>query len=335
MIAGFKKLKLPSVSDIQAERMRRRLSEFVKGAWPIFDPETPLVWNWHMDAVCDHVQALFEGTLGKDNLQVNVPPGSSKSTIVSVCGPAWFWLHRPSYRGVFASGNPKVSSRDSMKCRAILESDWYRYTFGVQWAFKRDQNAKLGYANTETGVRVAATTGQRITGERYNGIWVDDALDAQMAFQQVEVDRINIEWWDNGAFNRVVPFREGAKNRSTRCLIGQRLREDDIFGHSLELMAEIWEVLVIPQEWEEKQRRVTSIGWTDPRKEEGELMFPKLFHAQKLLEEKAMLGQSGYEGQHQQRPSGMADHLLLRFVEARWCGRRRHWPADEAISGRG
>jgi hypothetical protein len=30
----------------------------------------------------------------------------------------------------------------------------------------------------------------------------------------------------------------------------------------------------------------------------------------------------------------MADHLLLRLVEARW-RRRRHWPADEAISGRG
>lgn len=306
--------KLPSLSDVKIELMRRQLSSFVKGAWPIIEPATPLVWNWHMDAVCDHVQALVENKLSKNNLIMNVPPGSSKSTIVSVCLPAWIWLKRPAYRGVFASGNDKVRTRDSLKCRMIMEDRWYRDTFQVQWRWQKDQNAKLIYGNSETGVRVAATTGQRITGERYNGVFVDDALDAQMAFQQIEVDRINVEWWDQGAYNRVVPddATRPEDYKSTRCIIGQRLREDDITGHVLESMPDSWELLVIPQEWEEKQRRVTSLGWTDPRKEENELMFPRLFPPEKLKEEKGVLGQSGYEGQHQQRPSMLKGEIFKR-----------------------
>jgi predicted phage terminase large subunit-like protein len=310
-VRSFAGVKLPVISAIRAEKMRRRLSEFVKGAWSIIEPETALKWNWHIDAVCDHVQALVENKLGKSNLIVNIPPGSLKSTIISVCCPAWIWLARPAYRGVFASGNPKVSTRDSLKCRTIIESEWYRRSFGIEWKLRRDLNGKLGYGNTDSGLRVAATTGQRITGERYNGIFVDDPLDAQMAFQQVEVDRINNEWWDQGAFNRIVP-NGPAPPFSTRCIMGQRLREDDLTGHVLEQMADIWEVLVIPQEWEENQRRVTSLGWTDPRTEEGELMFPELFSPQKLLEERTTLGESGYEGQHQQRPSMLKGEIFKR-----------------------
>jgi|SRR5882724_7264277 len=304
---------LPSLSAIRTERMRRSLAEFVKGAWPIIEPATPLVWNWHMDSICAHVQALVQNKLSKNNLIINVPPGSSKSTIVSVCLPAWMWIDRPAYRGVFASGNDKVRTRDSLKCRMIMEDAWYKRTFEIQWRFQRDQNEKLVFANNRTGIRVAATTGQRITGERYNGVFVDDPLDAQLAFQQVEVDRINVEWWDQGAFNRIVPddvSRPG--ERSTRCIIGQRLREDDLMGHVLELLPDSWEVLIIPQEWEEHQRRFTSLGWTDPRVDEGALMFPRLFPPEKLAEERGVLGQSGYEGQHQQRPSMLQGEIFKR-----------------------
>jgi predicted phage terminase large subunit-like protein len=294
--------------------MRQSFAEFVKGAWPIIEPATPLVWNWHMDCICEHAAALVENRLAKRNLILNVPPGSSKSTIISVCLPAWIWIWRPSYRGVFASGNETVRTRDSLKCRMILESAWYRDTFGIRWKMQKDQNAKLIFANTETGVRVAATTRQRITGERYNGIFVDDALDAQLAFQQVEVENVNLHWWDAGAWNRVVPDDDESTTqyKSTRCIIGQRLREDDLPGHVMAKMPDAWECVIIPQEWEEGQRRTTSLGWTDPRREEGELMFGRLFPPEKLAEEKIVLGQSGYEGQHQQRPSMLKGEIFKR-----------------------
>lgn len=307
MSTNLSKMRFPSTSDIKIERMRRSLAEFIKEAWKIVEPATPLIWNWHMDAVCEHVQALVQLKLGKNNLIINVPPGTSKSTIISVCLPAWLWIDTPEFRGVFASGNPRVSSRDSVKCRMILESRWYRETFGIKWQFRRDQNAKLSYSNSLTGERVATTSNARITGERYRGLFVDDALDAQKAFSQNEVDAVNINWWDNGFYNRISDQKTGV-----RCITGQRLREDDLPGYVYDRDPSSWERLVIPQEWEETQRRVTFLGWTDPRKEEGELLFPARFSSTVLATEKIVLGLSGYEGQHQQRPSMLRGEIFKR-----------------------
>jgi hypothetical protein len=69
-----------------------------------------------------HVEALLKGKLGRRNLLITVPPGFMKSSIVSVMAPAWRWINRPSWRAIFASGNPGVAVRDSLKCRAILDS---------------------------------------------------------------------------------------------------------------------------------------------------------------------------------------------------------------------
>lgn len=52
------------------------LSDFVKYMWPVIEPGTDLVWNWHMDAVCAHLEAVAFG--GIKNLIINVPPGTSK-----------------------------------------------------------------------------------------------------------------------------------------------------------------------------------------------------------------------------------------------------------------
>src|SRR6185437_11862743 len=104
---------------------------------------TPLVWNWSIQAVCDHVQALLERRLEKRNLIINIPPGTAKSRIVSVCAPAWMWLRYPTWRGVFASGNPRVSTRDSLYTRQIIESPWYRRMFRVRWTLADDSNTKL------------------------------------------------------------------------------------------------------------------------------------------------------------------------------------------------
>lgn len=315
--------KLPSVSDIQAERMKRQFSLFVRAAWHVIEPATPLIWNWHLDAICDHVQALVEGTLGKQNLIINVPPGSMKSTIVSICLIPWIWLKKPHYRGAFASGVPGIESRDSGKCRIILESEWYRQTFGIDWRFSRDQNEKLYYRNTKTGERLATTTGAGVTGHRFNGLYVDDALDARKAFQDVEVNKVNL-WWDQAWWNRIAD-----EKTSTRCVIGQRLREDDLPGHVLERDGlETWEWLMIPQLWgesEEGSRRVTSLGWTDPREyyvvptdqrtsdyivPPEVLMFEERFPREAISRDRLVLGQSGFEGQHQQRPSMLQGEIF-------------------------
>jgi len=109
----------------------------------------------------------------------------------------------------------------------------------------------------------ASLSGAKITGERYHALYVDDALDARDAFSDAEVEGV-AQWWDNSFYNRIADERT-----STRCVIGQRLREDDLPGHLLERDGlSMWEWLCIPQLWDQESedtRRTTGLGWTDPR----------------------------------------------------------------------
>src|ERR1035441_3309432 len=60
------------------------LAEFVRQAWRIIEPTTPLLWNWHLDAICEYLEAVASGDLTR--LIVNLPPGRAKASSPQFCG---------------------------------------------------------------------------------------------------------------------------------------------------------------------------------------------------------------------------------------------------------
>src|SRR5688572_27763296 len=118
---------IPTPSEARAELARRRLASFFRESWPVLEPSTTLDWNWHLEALCDHVQAVLDDwrKVRRDptheqrikNLAINISPGCSKSRVLSVCAVAWQWLHEPSWRVICLSANPRVAMRDSQYCR--------------------------------------------------------------------------------------------------------------------------------------------------------------------------------------------------------------------------
>lgn len=307
---------LPSLEAVRTALARRSLAHFVRAAWHVLEPTTAIEWNWHLQAMCDHVQALLEGRITKGNLLINVPPGSMKSLIVSVFAPAWWWLDHPEWRAIFSSANPRVTVRDSVKCRDLIESDWYRQTFTPQWSLVADQNTKTLYKTTRNGFRMAVSANAKITGDRAHALFWDDLLDATDAASTSKLARETVNYWYDQAFaNRLADPRTGI-----RCGICQRLHDDDPAGHVLKEGA--YEALVIPQVYQPPKDGVkvpSSIGWTDPRTKAGALMFPSRFNSVFLRAEKKRLGTQGFEAQHNQRPapdSGIifkSDWLTRRF----------------------
>ena len=95
------KFLVPTRDELRAERMRRSLGAFVREAWPVVEPGTPFVGNWHIDAISDHLEAITRGELRR--LIVNIPPRHMKSLAVTVFWPSWEWLSRPETRWLFAS----------------------------------------------------------------------------------------------------------------------------------------------------------------------------------------------------------------------------------------
>ncbi len=277
---------------------------FVEG-WHVLEPTTPLVTNWHIDAICEHIQVALDDWIAHKidpsyeqrikDLLINVPPGSAKSRILSVYTPAWMWTKWPEWRAIFFSANPRVSLRDSVYCRDVIHSEWYQDTFRPDWKLCEDVNAKGLYKNTRGGFRQAQGITARVTGDRADFLGVDDPHDAKEVMSDVSCQEV-CDRWDYAVRNRV-----NDPKSSVRMAIMQRLRQNDFSGHILS--KEKWEHLLIPQEYDPTRAHTTSIGWSDPRTEPGQLMFKERFPEEVLEQERRTLGPYGYSGQHQQSPA--------------------------------
>lgn len=105
-----------------------------------------------------------------------------------------------------------------------------------------------------------------------------------------------LDWWDQTMSTRLNNPKTGAK-----VVIMQRLREKDLSGHLLEQGGYVH--FCLPAEYELSRTCFTSIGWSDPRKEEGELLWPQRMGPDEIAKAKRTLGPLGYAGQYQQRPA--------------------------------
>jgi predicted phage terminase large subunit-like protein len=297
-------MKLPSLEQIDAELARRSLSEFIKQAWHVVEPATPYVHGWHIDAICEHLEAVSRGQIR--NLLINMPPRHAKSLIVSVFWPCWEWLHWPEHRWLFSSYAQVLSTRDSLKCRRLIQSPWYRKHYGHIYQLSGDQNQKTRFENNQQGYRIATSVGGSGTGEGGDRIVVDDPHNVSEG-ESDAVRQSTLQWWDE-----TMSTRGNDPKTVAKLIIMQRVNQYDLSGHVLAQGG--YEHLCLPAEFEspteESPRKITSIGWTDPRQEEGELLWPERFGQTELDELKLRLGIYGAAGQFQQRPSPRGGGLI-------------------------
>lgn len=271
---------------------RDSLYEFARRAWEHIEPAA-LIDNWHIGAVCEHLQAVSAGQIR--NLLITVPPGTSKSLLASVMWPAWEWTRRPEKRWFYASYDQRLSTRDSVRCRTLIRSRWYQSLFGGVYQITDGQDMKTYYETDAGGFRLATSVGGHGTGEHPHTVCVDDPHNVKEAESDVE-RRSTLDWWDLTMSTR------GVSLGVTRVIIMQRLHWDDLAGHVLK--AGGWDHINLCMRHESAAMpRPTSLGWTDPRAEEGQLLAPRQFDEAKVAEMERALGVYGTASQLQQRPT--------------------------------
>ena len=152
------KIDLPSdidpramLRDLEKERCERSLSYFIKRAWHVLEPSAPYVHNWHIDMICEHLEAIDAGVEvnGRpyNRLLVNIPPGGMKSLLLNVFFPAWVWGPKNKAHTRFLCAAHKIenlSARDAYKMRTLVTSDWYQDRWGDRVKIAQDQRWKLG-----------------------------------------------------------------------------------------------------------------------------------------------------------------------------------------------
>lgn len=286
------------------------LIEFVRQAWHVLEPgkDAGFIYGWAVEVVAEHLQAITEGKIRR--LLINIPPGCTKSMLTNVFWPAWEWGPRGlgHYRYISASVEQTLATRDLIRCRDLVLSDWYQKRWGPM-KFKDDVNEKTYYANDKTGWRRSVGFRGNIIGNRGDRIVVDDPHDVKGA--ESETVREEGRVW----FSETLPTRLNKQSESAIVVIMQRLHTRDVSGLILgnkELNAQ-YTKLILPMEYEEGRHSTTDIIWSrtglpfsDPRTVEGELLWPERFPRDSVEELKSVFRSQGgtyaEAGQLQQRP---------------------------------
>lgn len=273
---------------------------FSKEAWPILEPIATLRWGWALDAITDHLQGVFDGHILR--LRLNVPPGMMKSLLTTVCSQAYEWGPggKPSLDYLTASWNKDYAVRDSRKTRDLVASAWYQELWGSTVQLK--STAEDEFSNEARGTR-AAKPMLGLTSGRGDRLVIDDPHSTETAESDAQRKKTT------RLFRESVTSRVNDPVRSPIIVVMQRLHAQDVSGVIEELGG--YTSLVLPMEFERERRCHTVIGikdgqrveFTDPRKDEGELLFPERFPRDVVERDKKAMGAYAVAGQFQQRPS--------------------------------
>lgn len=269
----------------------------MQAAWPIVEPGVPFQRNWHIDVICDHLEAVTAGEIRR--LIINIPPRHMKSLAVCVFWPTWAWARRPATKWLFASYAQQLAIRDSVRCRRLLESGWYRSRWGDRFRLTSDQNVKHRFENDQTGLRLATSVGGSATGEGGDVIVIDDPHKIEEAQSELIRQGV-IDWHDHTIATRFNNPQTGAE-----VVIMQRVHEADLAGHLL--AKDDWEHLVLPAEYEPSHPFVSVY---DRRDRAGHLLWADRFDRQAVDRLKRELGSYAAAGQLQQRPAPLAGGIF-------------------------
>ena len=280
-----------------------RLREYVKQVWHVLEPTHVYVHGWHIDAICEHLEAVSIGQIR--NLMIMIQPRHMKSLLASVMWPTWDWIKSPSRRWLNASYAQSLSIRDNVKSRRVIQSPWYQNHWGQNYRLTGDQNAKERYENDRTGYRLATSVGGSATGEGGDIIVVDDAHNLKERHSTIKRETV-IDWWDNVMSTRLNDPLTGAQ-----VVIGQRCHHADLMGHIEEQGG--FEILRLPTEFVPKTMCITSLPWRDPRTKAGELLWKARFPEPAIAALKKKLGSYGASAQLQHRPSPEEGGIIKRW----------------------
>lgn len=285
---------------------------FVRRFWSIVVPEKP-VWNWHIEYLCDEMQKVaervFKGLPKAYDLLINIPPGSTKSTICSIMFPAWVWTRMTTIRCICGSYSYPLSLELSRRTRDVIQSEKFNGLFSCP-SLREDQNTKGYFINLNGGYRYSTSVGGTVTGFHGHFLIVDDPLDPGQAVSEIELKRAN-DW-----LGRTLSTRKVDKAITPTILIMQRLSEDDPSAQMLARSRERKGIegtpvrhINLPAEIDEtniKEVRPRSLK----RRYTNGLLDPVRMSRDVLHEARSKLDEYGYAGQFLQRPVPISGGLF-------------------------
>ena len=265
------------INSAVKEYCSRRFYNFFKYFWKQVET-SEYEDNWHIEMVCNELQNRFELYKNEEqdesllrDLIFNLPPGCSKSLMISVFFPAWVWLVKPQAKIISYSYSFKVAEELSGKSLRLLMSDEYLNICD----FKLTSTAVSNIRNNKYGHRFVTSTGGAVTGIHADIIIGDDPNSPQSINSQAAREEAR------RFVREILPSRKTSIKRSYSITVQQRMHNDDVTSCLLDL-------------GNPKLIAVPAIN------ENGESFFPSRFPTSVLKSKKIELGTSSFMAQYMQ-----------------------------------
>ena len=286
--------------NVVADQCKKDFFYFVKTFWDVIIKEDP-IYNWHIPYLCKELQDLSISIVNRTpkpyDLIINIPPGTTKSTIVTIMWPVWLWTQDPSLRIITNSYSGGLSIEHATKSKDIILSDKFRTLF-PNIVIRKDKSGKQNYENTETGYRYATSTGATITGFHAHVIINDDPVNPK----QAESEPLRVQANEH---TKTLSSRKVNKANTPVVTIMQRLHEEDVTGYMLKKKGENIRHICLPAEdCDDVKPAELRQNYIDG------LLDPNRLSRKVLDEAKTDLGSRGYAGQFGQKPSAAGGNII-------------------------
>ena len=209
----------PQLEKIFAELARREQASTVLSHYAEFALDVhPAA---HHKLICQAIDELLNDEY--DELIINSPPGSAKSTYTSHALPAAFMGRWPNKNVILATHTSDLSERWSRKVRNTVASATHEHVFPAS-RLSEDSTAVSRWATSAGGEVLAAGVGGSILGFRADlGILDDPISGFEQAQSLTQLQKVH-SWYETDFVTRLKP---GAKV----VLICQRLSPNDLAGY--------------------------------------------------------------------------------------------------------
>lgn len=190
---------------------------------------------------CDVLMAISDGDMTR--VSINVPPGSTKSTLLNVLWPAWEWgpCNRPALRYMSVSYSTDVPVRDNLRFARILKHPVYQSCWGDRVKITREGAEWVG--NDKTGFKMVTSTSGGTTGFRGDRLLLDDLNNP------VNVESDIVRASTNKFIREVMPDRLNDLKRSAIVNLQQRTHENDATGTLIE-HGQGYQYVCVPMEFD-------------------------------------------------------------------------------------
>ena len=217
------------------------MPSFVAGAMPVLAPGDRYHENFHIPAMAYALEQVFAGRTKR--LLITCPPRSLKSSVASVCAPAWALGRNPKLRLVCVSHTADLAVKHHDDCRRVMASPYYRHLFAGA-TIARDKNTEVEFRTTLGGGRYSISVGGPLTGRGGYIIIIDDPMKSREEADSAARRLMISEWYQSTAYTRL---EDGA----AIVLVMTRWDVEDLAGYLLKAMvedgdADQWEVVFLP-----------------------------------------------------------------------------------------